>query len=612
MVAIIKNNFRLQGAKEFIKNFATSVTDKNYYLFVGKPLPWKAPENQTDSVTITSSNADLYPPLPDDTLNSDRRIWDEMLGLKRIRQGDVTLVIPRSDWKTRTIYSIFDDGDANLHRHPTLQDVERARATTPASEISDPNLGFRKAGNFYALNSLNELFVCLWNNNGGVSTVEPMRAGNPLNLAHSPTDNYVWKYITSITSGDAVKFLTDAWIPIKTLGENEDNGTGQIQVQNAAKKGQVLGVVVTNVASPAQFPNVYTGTVTISTASNKQATINTSPSEISNAYAGYHLHIINPSTNVRHIFNISSYTYNDITQENGLSISETFVGLVAGQSYACNILPKLDVYSNGSTKPILVPVVDSASKQLVSVNVLDSGENATFVSADVVRPAVGTTQALPSVRVLLASLAGLGKDPEKDLGAFFVMVSAQIKYDEGTDQEDENAQPHLADFPVKNDYRQIGILQNARVNDGTTNPILCTSQTLRATKRIKVEFVAANTLGITGDPGFKSDEEIEIKNSSGEVLGKIKAIDFKFFDRTSEVSAYTGEITFVQTPDTRYTNVELDQEVSGTVSNARAIIRDISNEELKKFSGDILYIENRRPVLRSVDQIEDIKTIIEF
>ncbi|MDP7368700.1 MAG: hypothetical protein QGH83_15745 [Candidatus Pacebacteria bacterium] len=34
--------------------------------------------------------------------------------------------------------------------------------------------------------------------------------------------------------------------------------------------------------------------------------------------------------------------------------------------------------------------------------------------------------------------------------------------------------------------------------------------------------------------------------------------------------------------------------------------------ELQKFSGDILYVENRSPISRAADQIEDVKLVIQF
>ena len=38
----------------------------------------------------------------------------------------------------------------------------------------------------------------------------------------------------------------------------------------------------------------------------------------------------------------------------------------------------------------------------------------------------------------------------------------------------------------------------------------------------------------------------------------------------------------------------------------------VTGGDLTRFSGDILYVENRSPVTRASDQIEDVKLIIEF
>ena len=38
----------------------------------------------------------------------------------------------------------------------------------------------------------------------------------------------------------------------------------------------------------------------------------------------------------------------------------------------------------------------------------------------------------------------------------------------------------------------------------------------------------------------------------------------------------------------------------------------VTGGDLTRFSGDVLYVENRSPVTRASDQIEDVKLIIEF
>ena len=43
-----------------------------------------------------------------------------------------------------------------------------------------------------------------------------------------------------------------------------------------------------------------------------------------------------------------------------------------------------------------------------------------------------------------------------------------------------------------------------------------------------------------------------------------------------------------------------------------AIIKGVVSESLVRYSGEILYIEQRKPISRDIDQIEDIKIIAEF
>jgi hypothetical protein len=52
--------------------------------------------------------------------------------------------------------------------------------------------------------------------------------------------------------------------------------------------------------------------------------------------------------------------------------------------------------------------------------------------------------------------------------------------------------------------------------------------------------------------------------------------------------------------------------VRGADSRAQGTISSATDQEVKKFDGQILYLENRRPILRAPDQIEDIKAIVEF
>ena len=57
---------------------------------------------------------------------------------------------------------------------------------------------------------------------------------------------------------------------------------------------------------------------------------------------------------------------------------------------------------------------------------------------------------------------------------------------------------------------------------------------------------------------------------------------------------------------------QINEAIVGATSGAGANTNGVTGGDLRKFSGDVLYIENRSPVTRADDQIEDVKLIIEF
>jgi hypothetical protein len=66
-----------------------------------------------------------------------------------------------------------------------------------------------------------------------------------------------------------------------------------------------------------------------------------------------------------------------------------------------------------------------------------------------------------------------------------------------------------------------------------------------------------------------------------------------------------------------FTNTEViaANTVGGGGSGASATANGsgaVTGGDLQRFSGDIIYVENRSPISRATDQIEDIKLIIEF
>ena len=83
-------------------------------------------------------------------------------------------------------------------------------------------------------------------------------------------------------------------------------------------------------------------------------------------------------------------------------------------------------------------------------------------------------------------------------------------------------------------------------------------------------------------------------------------------------TAITGA-THIQ-PGQTVDNLEVDTTFSAesitigqrSESLGHAFTQGIANSEIKKFSGEIIYIDNRAPVTRTTSQKEEVKIVIEF
>ena len=178
-----------------------------------------------------------------------------------------------------------------------------------------------------------------------------------------------------------------------------------------------------------------------------------------------------------------------------------------------------------------------------------------------------------AARAIISPPGGHGSDPVNELNSFFVMSNVKLDGAEGA-----------GDFPIDNDYRQIGILRNP-FNHGTTT--VATATTLNANK----------SLALTSVSGTFVIDELITGGSSGAVayVDSIDGTTIRYHqDAATGFTAFTGS-----------------EAISGA-GGATANISSIGNPEIEKHSGQVMYLENRAKVTRATAQIEDIKLVIEF
>jgi hypothetical protein len=177
------------------------------YCFLSKVDPWDDENN---------------PPAPSLDQKSLKKIFKSMFVAKLITSSDISPVIQRIDWTIGTTYTYYRD------------DIDMFE------QDQNGNLIYQ----FYVKNKYDQVFKCLWNNNGTPSTLEPyFEPGTyTTNNIFKGTDGYKWKYIYTIDTGLKVKFMDKTWIPVP-VGANTPNplissaGAGSIDVINVLNKG---------------------------------------------------------------------------------------------------------------------------------------------------------------------------------------------------------------------------------------------------------------------------------------------------------------------------------------------------------------------------------------
>ena len=165
---------------------------------------------------------DNNPPQPSQDQKNIKSVFKSMFVAKQIYSNDISPVIERIDWTSGTSYEYYKD------------DVDMF-------ELDGAGLLVFK---FYVRNKYDQIFKCLWNNQGGPSTQEPFfQPGSyGTNNIYVGSDGYKWKYMYTIDAGLKRKFMDSTWIPVP-VGANTPNpiqssaGYGDIEVINMVNTG---------------------------------------------------------------------------------------------------------------------------------------------------------------------------------------------------------------------------------------------------------------------------------------------------------------------------------------------------------------------------------------
>jgi len=207
-----------------------------------------------------------------------------------------------------------------------------------------------------------------------------------------------------------------------------------------------------------------------------------------------------------------------------------------------------------------------------------------------------------AVEVVISPKNGHGNDAIGELGGHFVMTATTLSQAEGDD------------VTTVNDFRQVGIVVDP-TNYGTST--VATASTRRQTFVVK----ASSSSGT-----FEVDEKITQATTGA--VGKVvewdstrsllyfqqeRFGDFGTNNSTGDHSVFEGANVITGATSSATLTPSTDSEtITLANNNTLSTTSGYANPELQPDSGNIIYLENRKPIQRDSDQTEDIKLIIEF
>ena len=487
-------------------------------------------------------------PNPVDSFSQESFYYDSMLFLKKVTSDDVRRVIPRLNWQTGTIYDMYRNNYSGKNDYIDENLTPQTKSTSLYSS------------NYYVVTSEFRVYLCINNGsdpdnpNGKKSIAEPTHTNTAPQDAGDGSDGYKWKYLYSISPSDIVKFVTEKYVPLpKKWGDTTNEN-----IKNAAVDGEIQTVIIKN------------GGTGISVGTTDSGTVSQIP-------------ISGDGTGGSATVDIQGGTVQSISIVGGSNYTYGHVRFITGD------------YTDGAGNNVVLGVPASSVDQ-------------------------------PKFEVVIPPKGGHGADIYRELGGFRVMLYS--KFDNNVDDS--------PDYAVGVDFSRVGIVKNPLEKNGTTLLNSTTATNLKA-----LALTSNGVAGVTTTSAVTYSVDSLIKQTistagiGSTAVGYVASWNpdtgiLKYYQPVgfSTLSAYSyKQLDFVGTStapivnagtsgnlkiDSSFNNDSI-QIASGTkISLGQTFVSGKANADVKKYSGEIIYIDNRSPVTRSSSQKEEVKIVIEF
>ena len=213
--------------------------------------------------------------------------------------------------------------------------------------------------------------------------------------------------------------------------------------------------------------------------------------------------------------------------------------------------------------------INTISQVVSNVTMVSYGTGYTYASVSITGG--GGTGAI--ARAIIPPPGGHGSNPLYELGGFRVMIDAKLRGSEsGT-------------IPASNDFRQIGIIKDPYLLDTTS---VATNTT----------FFQGQTITTAGSGDFTVDEYVYQGPSLTSSTYSARVLQWDSSNNQVKVVDISG------TP--------LAGTLTGATSATARYVTSVDDIDFHPNSGQLLYIDNVKPIIRAEDQTESFRIVLKF
>lgn len=609
MAAIITDDFRKINIDRFFDDVSKShaTGGKDYYIGIGKTDPYENDDTGQSEVNDTA----FAPPTPVGSVIDKQDIKKNLMTLKLVEPADVKRMVPQIRFTVGTKYKVYNPFD------PTCFDI---------TDDVMPCYVTYTGGDSRA-----RIYACLGNNNNTATSevIPDAPAGNtPFGVVQNSTDKYIWAYVcdwdkhvpsNKFSSSRTFMNLPEDSVIDTTLSTDGITDGRKRAVQ--ASGGLLYGFAISAKRPGANYPSGSTGHPRVG------------DSALDAVIIGEHLDGSKITSNntckvetgvggtiTRVIWNLSN------AQTLGYSKATTKASSTTGGTSSSGLWTTALSGTNGGIKFASLVITDSELTVNTQPSLQGDSDAAGFSKAEIIP--------------LIAPADGFGHSPLNDLPSYYAGISSNFEGPVGDNATagTQNGDPqYVAESLVDVKFREVSLLRDGNDDmvfkdssgddkeddspypDSSFNP----EQALNCLRYFQISSTSESSQAAAAAANSFSGAYIQQVGSDNQkaraFLDQVSIYE-PLFPLDSGDGVQGGfRIYFHQNSSrlinekifTSLGNITLHQ-ANGTQIGAAITYASIRDGEYVPNTGEVLFVDKKKPITRNEQQTEEVRLIIQF